>query len=206
MKAAISNPHTSDEAKRHAAERLQELGELEPTHQELGSHQIAGYKATLTSSVKFHLHLATSRLTTGSQILTLRTRQNNTLVKSLRQRANSPRHSPSALTMSTPSTSSRDTKPLYTVSFWSLSLSPLFCISDRSALNRSQCLRGGQRACQGFLEGARRGCLKFSPTLLLAPVKSRNVSVPRSVQWKLLKRIPWIGCANPQGIEPEAGN
>lgn len=49
LKAAITNPHTSPEAKEHAAERLQELGQ-EPAHHELGSHQIAGYKATITSS------------------------------------------------------------------------------------------------------------------------------------------------------------
>ena len=57
LKAAISNPNTSSEAKEHAAERLQELGEpefspppREPPHHELGSHQIAGYKATISSS------------------------------------------------------------------------------------------------------------------------------------------------------------
>ena len=57
LKAAISNPKTSTEAKEHAAERLEELSERsypssshEPPHHELGSHQIAGYKATITSS------------------------------------------------------------------------------------------------------------------------------------------------------------
>lgn len=49
LKAAISNPNTSTEAKEHAAERLQELDQ-EPLHHELGSHQIAGYKATISSS------------------------------------------------------------------------------------------------------------------------------------------------------------
>lgn len=51
-KAAISNPNTSTEAKEHAAERLDELGEegySSPPH-ELGIHQIAGYKATISSS------------------------------------------------------------------------------------------------------------------------------------------------------------
>lgn len=48
LKAAIANPHTSAEAKEHAAERLRELDE--PPHHELGSHQIAGYKAAISSS------------------------------------------------------------------------------------------------------------------------------------------------------------
>jgi len=48
LKAAITNPHTSAEAKEHAAERLRELDE--PPHHELGSHQIAGYKAAISSS------------------------------------------------------------------------------------------------------------------------------------------------------------
>lgn len=58
LKAAISNPSTSDQAKERAKERLQELGERdpssspEPPHQELGSHQIAGYKGTLAGSVQ----------------------------------------------------------------------------------------------------------------------------------------------------------
>ena len=63
LKAAISNPNTSSEAKERAAERLQELGEPEytssspePAHHELGTHQIAGYKATLTSSWNFPLY------------------------------------------------------------------------------------------------------------------------------------------------------
>lgn len=57
FKAAITNPNTSAEAKEHAAERLQELGEPDytsslpdPVQQELGTHQIAGYKATISSS------------------------------------------------------------------------------------------------------------------------------------------------------------
>ena len=56
LKATISNPNTSTEAKEHAAERLEELGQprytspsREHTH-ELGTHQIAGYKATISSS------------------------------------------------------------------------------------------------------------------------------------------------------------
>ncbi|KAF9652844.1 hypothetical protein BDM02DRAFT_3108461 [Thelephora ganbajun] len=56
LKAAISNPNTSTEAKEHAAERLKELGDPgystpphEPPHEELGSHQIAGYKATISN-------------------------------------------------------------------------------------------------------------------------------------------------------------
>jgi len=47
LKAAITNPNTSAEAKEHAAERLRELDES--PHHELGSHQIAGYKATISS-------------------------------------------------------------------------------------------------------------------------------------------------------------
>jgi hypothetical protein len=57
LKAAISNPNTSTEAKEHAAERLGALGEpgyssppRETAHHELGTHQIAGYKATINSS------------------------------------------------------------------------------------------------------------------------------------------------------------
>ena len=50
LKAAITNPHTSAEAKEHAAERLQELVDPESPHHELGTHQIAGYRATITSS------------------------------------------------------------------------------------------------------------------------------------------------------------
>lgn len=59
LKATITNPNTSTEAKEHAAERLGELGEpgyspppssQEPPHHELGAHQIAGYKATISSS------------------------------------------------------------------------------------------------------------------------------------------------------------
>ena len=60
LKATISNPKTSTEAKEHAAERLEELAERthsspphEPPHHELGTHQIAGYKATITSSWDF---------------------------------------------------------------------------------------------------------------------------------------------------------
>ncbi|KAF9792761.1 hypothetical protein BJ322DRAFT_73687 [Thelephora terrestris] len=49
LKAAISNPNTSEEAKERAAERLEEMGESAPAHQELGTHQIAGYKATITN-------------------------------------------------------------------------------------------------------------------------------------------------------------
>lgn len=71
LKATISNPNTSSEAKERAAERLQELGELEhtssspePAHHELGSHQIAGYKATLSSSLgSLYLDLAVRLLT-----------------------------------------------------------------------------------------------------------------------------------------------
>ena len=48
LKAAITNPRTSPEAKESAAERLRELEE--PVHHELGSHQISGYKATISSS------------------------------------------------------------------------------------------------------------------------------------------------------------
>ena len=48
LKAAITNANTSTEAKEHAAERLRELEE--PPHHELGSHQIAGYKAAISSS------------------------------------------------------------------------------------------------------------------------------------------------------------
>jgi len=57
LKATISNPNTSTEAKEHAAERLEELGQPgytspdhEPAHHELGTHQIAGYKAAISSS------------------------------------------------------------------------------------------------------------------------------------------------------------
>jgi len=57
LKATISNPNTSTEAKEHAAERLEELGQprysspgREPAApHELGTHQIAGYKATISS-------------------------------------------------------------------------------------------------------------------------------------------------------------
>ena len=57
LKAAISNPNTSTEAKEHAAERLEELGQprytspgREPAHHELGTHQIAGYRGVISSS------------------------------------------------------------------------------------------------------------------------------------------------------------
>lgn len=69
LKAAISNPNTSSEAKERATERLQELGEPEytssppePAQHELGTHQIAGYKATLTSScISLCLHTSVDR-------------------------------------------------------------------------------------------------------------------------------------------------
>jgi hypothetical protein len=49
LKGTITNPNTSAEAKEHAADRLHEL-EDEPAHHELGTHQIAGYKAAISSS------------------------------------------------------------------------------------------------------------------------------------------------------------
>ena len=51
LKATITNPNTSADAKDNAMKRLEELGQSdEPTHHELGTHQIAGYKATISSS------------------------------------------------------------------------------------------------------------------------------------------------------------
>ena len=71
LKATISNPNTSTEAKEHAAERLEELGQprytspsREPAHHELGTHQIAGYKATISSSWD-HLYLVSCYLKLG---------------------------------------------------------------------------------------------------------------------------------------------
>jgi len=73
LKAAISNPNTSTDAKEHAAERLKDIDkQMHPLpshdvhHHELGTHQIAGYKATISSSwdslylVSCHLKLGYS--------------------------------------------------------------------------------------------------------------------------------------------------
>jgi len=95
-KAAITNPHTSAEAKEHAAERLQELGDPpspahEPPQHELGSHQIAGYKATISSSCDSPYLVSSRILKVGHsfiQTLTLRKKQNSTLVMFLRWRVN----------------------------------------------------------------------------------------------------------------------
>ncbi|KAF8153136.1 hypothetical protein B0H34DRAFT_93377 [Crassisporium funariophilum] len=48
LKAAIHNPNLSDEAKAHAAGRLQEL-EARSSEHEISKHQLGGYKATLTN-------------------------------------------------------------------------------------------------------------------------------------------------------------
>jgi hypothetical protein len=85
LKATISNPNTSPEAKEHAAQRLEELTERtdEPPHHELGTHQIAGYKATISSSWDSlgRCPIATHGLITRLQTPTLRIKRRNTLVR-----------------------------------------------------------------------------------------------------------------------------
>lgn len=133
LKATISNPNTSSEAKERAAERLQGLGEPdytssspEPALHELGSHQIAGYRATLTSPCSFSFYLALLarrilRFAVHSQTLILQGKQNNTLARFSRRGVKRPRRTLNILvlpplTTNTPSASSQGTKPLYIVS------------------------------------------------------------------------------------------
>ena len=126
FKATISNPNTSTEAKEHAAARLEELGESAypspPQQGELGSHQIAGYKATIHSSWDCldPCPPLPKAWFACLQILVLRKKRRTMLARFWRRRvkkrgraSNTPHLPP--FTINTLSGSSRVTKPLYTV-------------------------------------------------------------------------------------------